>query len=311
MPSIEDAEFRETPLAPSALNTVGAVVLFHPEGDLVTRMRRVLDQVDHLVLVSNDGATGERLSALNSARITHLCNSHNPGLAYAINQALGVAIKSGYCWCLLLDQDTEVDTNLVESLSSVYLDYPHPHKIGLLAPNYRSPGGSRIAYATSVPWQSMDTVITSGSLVPMGVARKLGGMREEFFIECIDLEFSLRVRAAGLQVVASGRPLMTHGAGAAREHELFGRTVLVGDHPPARCFLQFRNLSWILWHYGSREPRWTLLTLAAIVKRLCIVLLFEKQRFRKLWAMLHGTLSGSVKAFRTDRNGPPQLRLLE
>jgi rhamnosyltransferase len=128
-------------------------------------------------------------------------------------------------------------------------------------------------------------------------------MRESFFIEGIDLEFSLRVRAAGLQLAASGRPLMTHGAGAAQERHLLGRTVLVGHHPPRRCFLQFRNLTWTLCHYAMREPHWARMTVLAVGKRFCIVVLFEHQRLHKLWAMLHGTLVGVLAALRSD-NGP-------
>jgi|GEM_PF-344944 len=286
--------------APSTLNSAAVVVLFRPEGDLIGRLHRVLSQVAWLVVISNDGGTPDRLAGLDTSKVTHVQANGNIGLAAALNIGLIHAMKRGFIWCLLLDQDTVIDEDFLAGLSDTYGACPCRDLVGILVPNYRSPAGSRLAYPSDVAWQAVETAVTSGSLVAVSALRRVGGMREAFFLEGIDLEFSLRVRAAGLQLVASSRPLMTHGAGAAQERCLFGRTVLVGHHPPWRCFLQFRNLTWTLWRYRRAEPHWTRATLVAMLKRFCIVVVFERQRVQKLWAMLRGTFVGSVQALRRD-----------
>jgi len=303
MPELAGDTRLSPPPAPTRANAMAAVVLFHPEGDLTTRLTRVLCQVAHLVVVANDGQSQQVVAALDSSRVTYLQNATNLGLAHALNQALAQAGRAGYLWCLLLDQDTEIDADLVEGLAETYLACPSYDSIGLLAPNYRSPGGARTAYPTDVAWQTLETAVTSGSLIPIEVVKQVGAMREDFFIEGIDVEFSLRLRAAGLQVVASGRPLMTHGAGATEERRLFGHTVLVGHHPPWRCYMQFRNLTWTLCRYRRQEPRWTRRTLVSMLKRYCIVFLFEKQSLMKAWAMLRGTWVGFVRARDTKEPG--------
>lgn len=292
---------------PSQLNTAAVVVLFYPEGELVARLQQVLPQVAMLVAISNDGEGPARLAGLDAARLTHVQAAGNIGLAAALNQGLAQAAQRGFVWCLLLDQDTLVDDDLVSGLAEAHTACPSRSTVGVLVPNYRSPGAAaRLAYPGDVIWQPMETAVTSGSLVALETVRRVGGMREAFFIEGIDLEFSLRVRSAGLQLVASGRPLMTHGAGAAEERRLFGRTVLVGHHPPWRCFLQFRNLAWTLRRYGRKEPHWTRVTLVSILKRFCIIFLFERQRLRKAWAMLSGIIIGLAQASRAD-NRPGDL----
>jgi rhamnosyltransferase len=296
--------------APTPANCAAVVVLFHPEGDLVGRLGRVLQQVARLAVVSNDGLGAGRLAGLDPAKVWHHAAGRNIGLAAALNEGLAEAARRGFAWCLLLDQDSVVDEDLVAGLGQTWAACPERASIGALVPNYRSPGQGRLAYPPQPAWQSVPTAVTSGSLVALAAIRRVGGMRDAFFIEGIDLEFSLRLRAAGLQLVASGRPLMTHGAGAAEEHRLFGRTVLVGHHPPARCFLQLRNLTWTLWRYGRREPQWTRTTLLAILKRVCLVLLFERQRARKLWAMLRGAWVGTAQALRPD-TAAPRLQALE
>jgi len=232
--------------------------------------------------------------------LTHVQSGGNAGLAAALNTGLTRSRERGFAWCLLIDQDTVVDEELLAGLAEAYTAYPLKDKIGLLVPNYRSPGGARLAYYQGAVCQTVATAITSGSLVPLSVVKRLGGMREPFFIEGIDIEFSLRVRAAGLHVVATGRPLMTHGAGATEERRLFGRTVLVGHHPPWRCFLQYRNLTWTLLRYGQIDLAWTRQTLFAMLKRICLVCLFERQRCAKLWAMLRGTLVGIGQALQRN-----------
>ena len=282
--------------SPSMSNTAGVVVLFNPEGDLKERLRLILSQVSLLTVVSNDGAGIDRLTGLDEGRIRYIQASGNIGLAAALNIGIAQAAESGFIWCLLLDQDTVIDKGFMRGLTETHAAYSLRDQIGILAPNYRSPGGGRTAYPTDVPWQILETAVTSGSLISIGVLQKVGGMREDFFIEGIDIEFSLRVRAAGFQLVASGCPLMTHSAGIGEERHFFGWTILVGHHPPARCYLQFRNLTWILWRYGRRETHWQRVTMLSIFKRICIVLLFEKQRLVKFWAMLRGTFVGMKRA---------------
>ena len=281
--------------APSRVNTAAVVVLFHPEGDLLGRLQRVLSQVTRLTVLSNDGHGPQRLAGLDTARLTHVQAHGNIGLAAALNQGLDEVAQRAFTWCLLLDQDSEVDPDLVSGLAETFLACPGRESIGLLAPNYRSPGGRRLAYPEATPWQALETAVTSGSLVAISAVQRVGGMREAFFIEGIDIEFSLRIRAAGLQLIASGRPLMTHGAGAAEERRLFGRTLLVSHHTPWRCFMQFRNLTWTMWRYRQQEPRWVRSAMLSMLKRFVLVLLFEQQRFTKAWAMLRGTYVGTTQ----------------
>jgi GT2 family glycosyltransferase len=61
----------------------------------------------------------------------------------------------------------------------------------MLAPNYRNPAGNKLVYDPEQVWQVLVNSVTSGSLVAISAVKKVGGMREPFFIEGIDIEFSL------------------------------------------------------------------------------------------------------------------------
>jgi rhamnosyltransferase len=288
--------------SPTSSNSAAVVVLFHPEGDLVGRLEHIACQVAILIIVANDSLDDRRLVHLDQKKIKYIKPSQNIGLGAALNLGLSFAIDNGYAWCLLMDQDTLIDKNLLTVLAKTWFACPSRQHIGMLVPNYRSPNGCRVAYPTGVVWQNVKTAVTSGSLLSTTAIAKVGGMREDFFIEGIDIEFALRLHSYGLQIVASGQPLMTHGAGVAEERNFFGRTVIITHHPPSRYFLQYRNLIWIMWRYKKQEPMWVSSALASMFKRLCLVLLFERKPISKVLAIIHGISSGIIKLYSNNAN---------
>jgi rhamnosyltransferase len=291
--------------APSAISTWAVVVLHHPQGDLAGRLERVMDQVAGLVVVSNDGQLPADLPGRLGPRIRWQINPRNLGLGAALNQGLAIAREHAVEWFLLLDQDSLVDADLVSGLAATWQSISPRGRIGILAPNYRSRAGGRCAYPVDVPWQRISTVVTSGSLVARAALDECGGMHEEFFIEGIDLEFCLRIRQRGWEVAASGRPLMTHGAGAAREATVLWRRVLVGDHPPWRCYLQGRNLTWTWRRYWRVDIPWAAKTLVSVAKRFVIICLAEDAAGPKMQEWLRGIGDGWRGVFPPPFPPPP------
>lgn len=279
---------------PSPEGTAAVVVLFQPQGDLCDRLRRVLPQVAKLVIIANDGLSSERLGNLPRGKIHYILELSNRGLGVALNLGLDTAQAAGMTWALLLDQDSVVDEGLVEGLRRLYDQLPKVEAVAVLAPNYRSPLSNKLAYATEPSAQAVSTVITSGSMVRLEALSKAGRMNENLFIEGIDLEFSLRARKTGYQLWVSGPPLMTHGAGQCAERQFGRRTVLISHHSAWRYYLQFRNVSWILWRYVTFDPAWSLQAVIGLGKKFILILLFERQRPIKVLAIICGLFDGTV-----------------
>jgi rhamnosyltransferase len=286
---------------PHRSGTVAIVVFHHPVGDFRARLARVAGQVAEVIVVANDGGDPGRVADVGGGRIRHVASAGNPGLGAALNLGLELARSAGARWCLLLDQDTSVDAGLLDGLAEVYGLHPRHGSIGLIAPNYRSPESGRLAYPIGPPYGEPATVVTSGSVLRLEAVAAVGPMMEEFFIEGIDIEYCLRLRASGFLVVASGRPLMTHGAGACIERRFLWRTVLVGAHSPWRYYLQFRNLTWILIHLAGSSPAWAARTVISMGKRLVLISIYEADRCEKFIAIARGVVHGFRG--RLGRNG--------
>jgi len=225
------------------------------------------------------------LRALKSSKIEVIENTSNKGLAVALNQGVLWAKKLGYSWVLTLDQDTIVGNNMVKSLVSIYSQCPFYEKIGLIGSNSRSKYSGRLyinCQNSKKDFIKVKTIITSGSLLSLTAYEKAGPFREDFFIEGIDLEYCLRLRKYGYEVLLSCRPLMTHAAGKMEEHHFFGRVILVANHEPWRYYLMTRNLLEIFFIYFWREPIWILEASFNFMKTVIKIILYEDAKMLKL-----------------------------
>jgi rhamnosyltransferase len=170
------------------------LVSYHPDADLPRRAARILAQAGALVIVDN-GSGGEihemlrRIAA--DARVSLVLNPTNLGVASALNRGVESARAAGFAWVLLLDQDSDLHEGMLTSLIEVRAAYPDPGRVAVIGAGFEetrpaSPGAA---------WQEVESVITSGSLIPLALHAAIGPFRDEFFIDYVDSEYCFRARA--------------------------------------------------------------------------------------------------------------------
>lgn len=287
------------------------IVAYFPDDAFLARVQRIGSQVETVVIVDNGGSSPiqERLRAFASGRVELIENARNEGIARALNQGVVRAAARGCSWVLTLDQDSEVDGDLIESLVAIRERCADREQVGLIHSNARSKWSGLLAVRCADPnaaFIEAKTVVTSGSLLSISAYRAAGPFREDFFIEGVDLEYCLRLRGSGFHILLSCKPLMIHAAGGMEERRLGRRIVLVANHAPWRHYYMTRNLLRIIAWYAFKEPLWSLTALMNLGKTVTKVLLFEDRRLAKLVCMLVGTwdaLVGSTRVkFVPDRS---------
>ena len=112
------------------------------------------------------------------------------------------------------------------------------------------PGARSACAARRCPWKEVESVITSGSLIPLEAHAKVGAFREEFFIDYVDSDYCFRARAKGLRVIKTRQALMSHAIGAASEHGLLWMNKWTSNHSPDRRYYGARNNTVMLREYG-------------------------------------------------------------
>lgn len=282
-------------LIPPANPAVCAVVVaYHPDRDFEARLRVILPQVQSLLVVDNTpaGQREDRIDVpVSTGRQSCLIeNSDNVGVAAALNQGLEYARQQGFEWLLTLDQDSVCYADSVETLLAVrYARVPSPAVIG---GNYLDPrNGATKVQAAAGGWLDQKTVITSGCLVDVRFAQAIGGFRADYFIDQLDHEFCLRVRAHGGQVVISRKPVMEHSVGETGGAwlPLLGR---LPNHPPLRKYYVARNSLVTIARYWRTEPDWCLRRGLRLAFGLPLMALLERQRLAKVRAFLAGIADG-------------------
>src|SRR5262249_43948355 len=142
------------------------------------------------------------------------------------------------------------------------------------------------------PYWEMKAVITSGSLISLATFQSVGGFRDDFFIDYVDFEYCLRVRAHGYRVIRTVEPLMKHAIGNPVEHNICWRTTYTSNYPPLRQYFLIRNTLILTRDYILREPAWVLGTLWKRTKSLLLVILLEKDLASKMRFCALGFLDG-------------------
>lgn len=276
---------------PKKRNTIAVIVLFNPDIFLKEGINNLLPQIDHLFVIANDNISINKRPFLKSQNISYF-RKHNIGLARALNLGIKKALKLKYNWCLLLDQDTMIVQNFIHHISVSFNKIENKSIVGMLVPNYEDIGTHTKFYKSKENIFEVNCAITSGSLIALNLIKNIGLMNQDFFIEGIDTDFSLRLRKCGYKIYGIKKVLMFHSAGETSKEKFFGKVFLVTNHEAYRYFFQYRNLYINILNNIFFDPRWAFTSLVNSFKKILIILVFEKKKIYKLWLILKGIIFG-------------------
>ena len=99
------------------------------------------------------------------------------------------------------------------------------------------------------------SLITSGSLIPAEVIQVVGPMREDFFIDNVDVEWCHRARSMGYRLFGTGWATMYQRLGEAKLRVWYLRWRYESEYSPIRSYYRLRNLV-ALWKLDFIDWRW-------------------------------------------------------
>lgn len=281
-------------------NSVLAIVItYHPDSAFTARIQHLTGEVGEILVVDNhsNAASAAMLrEASTRFKMRIIWNPENLGIAAALNIGFSHAIANGFKWALLFDQDTVPCEGMLKALCEVYRQFPENNRLAIIGSNYRSPetGVSRFQVPKSNEpiWIDSKVVITSGSLVSVNAFKVIGPFREDYFIDCIDLEYCLRARSLGYRVILALRPFMLHSIGRPETHRLLWKIVQPANHGPLRRYYMVRNHIALAREYFVYDPRWILLSLIELLKTMIVVCIYEDDKLTKIRYAVRGIRDG-------------------
>jgi rhamnosyltransferase len=240
------------------------IVTFNPDIELLLKQQESLkSQVDVIVYVDNNSSNIEEFIDLIKENQVILSKS-NLGLGKAQNLGIDFCIKHGADFILFLDQDSVLVPNMVEELVNEYKSLVQRGKsVATMCPviisdfnneKCKAPTrlGCRIKIKEILETQEVAFCISSGSLVPVPIIKKVGGIQEDFFIDALDVEWCLRAKSKGYGTFMTPRTHLIHQLGNSNKDKIL-------NHNEKREFYIVRNgvalsrLSYVPFGYRVRR----------------------------------------------------------
>lgn len=239
------------------------VVLYNPDRvKLASLLESLAGQADRVYAVDNTPDPNTRAAyqdLLLAPEVEHLVLGENKGIATAQNLGIRKALAAEASEVLLLDQDSVLPPGMVTALQSARSKLETSGiKVAAIAPSFvdQKTGEAgpairhaflhvkkiRFDHATDAPVLS-DYVISSGSLIQAEVLQHVGFMRDELFIDWVDIEWGLRAKRKGYLCFIVPQVVMHHSIGD--ESVQFGSR-FINLHNDIRNFYIVRNAVYLL-----------------------------------------------------------------
>jgi len=290
----------------TATKVCGVVVTHFPPDGITARLAKIAKHVDALVVIDNS-ASAVITSLLAPAAAKpgwHLIsNSENRGIATASNQGINFAQENGATWVAFFDHDTEPNDEFRGELDRIWSNYNGAKPLGIIGSNLYLAGTRNPRHPTAdldkKGYVQTTAVIASGSAYRMTMVSRLGLLKDEYFIDCVDKEYCWRALTNGYSVCRTTKPLVTHTLGAPIRHRVLGRTLTSLNHSAVRRYFIGRNNVLLFREYFFRLPGGSLDLLAYVVKTAVKICVVERERRKKLSCLLLGIWHGLL--MRTDQ----------
>jgi GT2 family glycosyltransferase len=233
-----------------------------------------------------------------------LTNFNKGGVAGAYNRGLERLIKKGAQLLFIFDQDSEVSSNYFASMREACLHIDS--KCFLVGPKVLDINVNRympahvISRFGAIPVKLTDedcglracsSIISSGSAMSAETYRDLGLFMEDLFIDHVDTEYCLRAVSQGIPIYINTALTLKHQISKRIDHRILSLKLIQWNMAPLRQYYSARNCIHIFRRYGMRFPVLILINIITIQQVLSVVL-FEKDKRRKLLAMVAGIIDG-------------------
>jgi rhamnosyltransferase len=250
-------------------NRVGIVVVFyHPDASSIERATHFAEHGVCVVVDNTEGDTDSTARSLGP-NVVYLPNGRNLGIATAINQGVDHLNRMACRYAILFDQDSEPADELLHGLPQLLEQASaNGRRVALVGPAYEDarlggvapfvrfafPALKRVSPDGAEP-VGVDFLITSGSCLNLAAWKDIGPMDDGLFIDFVDLEWCVRARRAGYDVLGAPSLRLRHSLGG-EPVSVLGRAY--PSHSPLRHYYLFRNATALLRRaYVPWTWKWT------------------------------------------------------
>ncbi|EKK08910.1 rhamnosyltransferase [Acinetobacter baumannii Naval-72] len=205
------------------------IVTFNPSENIFLLVKELAEQNVLPIVVDNGSKDFNFSDLIDNPNICFIGLDNNLGIASAQNIGIKKALELGAEYILFFDQDSVIYDGFVRDIVDDYqLILRENSKIGAIGPRFIdgknnfyykaisiSKYGLRVKYNVSEITKPFNSIllISSGSLISVNTLKKVGLMKDKYFIDYVDTEWCMRSEALGYKNYMSSKAIMRHTIG--------------------------------------------------------------------------------------------------
>jgi rhamnosyltransferase len=270
------------------MKIVAIVTSYNPDiKKLKENINSYLSWVDHLIIWENTPQEHSCLGELElvNDKIEILSTGKNEYLAIPFNKCIERAKEYDYDYILTMDQDS----HFIGDSFGLYKDKVasfEDESVTIFAPATNC----LLDKASTIHYIDSGSVYSSGSIYKRKMFDAIGGFREDLAIYCLDTEICMRARKYGYKIAMFSDICMEHTEGY-KTKGIGGITV--NNYSAQSTYFYVRN-NLLLWKIYPADftfiAKYNFFKYHVIYRIAKIV--FEKNKFSKLKALLSGLIHG-------------------
>lgn len=282
------------------------VVLYKPTSEQIKNIIRLSKLCSYIVAVDNSPALiNHAVNFSGFENIIYVSNNNVGGIAGAFNTGLYVLREHGLKIFFLFDQDSCPDDSYFMKMNKSRIECNLDEV--LIGPNVFDVNLGRFSPRLIFhKWRykalqvtsgdtgllSCSSIISSGTLITESAFAKIGLFREDYFIDHVDTDYCLRAGFLGVPIFINADVILPHSIGERSLHKFLFLNFRPNNHNSIRRYYISRNGVHLSLKYGLRKPSFFLINSLRMFHEFFGIVLFEKDKKRKILALLLGFIDG-------------------
>lgn len=276
------------------IKVLGGVVTYNPE---LTRFKENLstlcNQVDKLYVFDNGSrniSTIESVIKQYSNNIVLCKKKTNVGIAYALKSIMEYAYRNKFNWVLSVDQDSVLDSHLVEKYKNVISNY-NKDDIGMLTCLIKDRNFKDSSVETQVnELEEVPICITSAAFTNVKNYFSTLGYDSNLFIDFVDTDICLSLREKNFKILRINYLGVYHEIGHGENRRLLWKKIIVHHSSIFREYYMSRNS--ILLHKKHPNFYSSKIMLKGLVLNFLTITFFEKNKIKRYIKYFKGIKDG-------------------
>lgn len=265
------------------MKLLAIVISYYPDvNDAISNILKYIEKIDKLVIWENTPLIDSSRYHINipnySHKIVYKSTGKNEGIAYPLNRIVEYALKASYTHLLTMDQDSKfLNFDLYYNSLLNFVDF-----YSIITPNINN------QYLTDSSYNIINYGITSGTIYNINTVQKLGGFREDYFIDGVDTEFCFRAFKNQFQTIVINHAHLQQKFGCLKKMRYgFYST----NYSSFRTYYITRNYIFLWKEYPLYFEYWKFIK-EYILKRFFKIIFLEQDKISKICSLGKGLFDG-------------------